>query len=53
MVGGPHLVWKVREGFPREVMLSWGGRKERREPGEGETGRTILAEAGSHAKALR
>ena len=53
MVGGPCLVWKVREGFPREVMISWDGKKERREPGKWEMRRTFLAEGISHAKALR
>lgn len=31
MAGEPHLVLEVREGFPREVMLNWGGKEERSE----------------------
>lgn len=53
MVGELHRVWEIREVFLREVMLSWDGKKERRESGEGKRRRMLIAEGLSHAKALR
>lgn len=50
MVGEPHLGWEVKEGFSREVMLSWDGKEER---GEREMGGRLLAEGQSCAKVLR
>lgn len=29
MAREPHLAWDVREGFLREVMLTWDGKEER------------------------